>query len=329
MRRSLTLWTALSFAALSLGCSAPPLYPSEQLTLRLARTWRPSYWEVIGALRGRGPLRVALWSVDEFKRRGLSVRAWVNPETLTQLKIEHDWSALGEPLLYDEPLTLDGVGARLALRLYLPRNQERARFPRRFDLVVPLREVAERFSAHPTQLKRDLRGWIRVDPLPEAPSNHDHLDRFARWLFTSAYKDQVIGARVDRDGEILIKWRRPQIQLPPDLWILVDIAPLGAPAEALRVWLESESVSESSSPIVKSTTSRLNATVSSDTRLTVDAEIRLSGASTERRVSACTYKAPCPVRALDVIHYATTCHHDICTYRETRSPKASSSVNAP
>ena len=294
------------------GCSSHPLPATSQHQVRLARAWRPQFWQTIGALNRQGPLTVGLWESQRFKRQGLNVSPWVSPVIVDALRLTKHRGLQGNVILKDQEVTLDGLQETLRLDFNVLTERQLQHFPPSLDMIIPRSALADLLDLADRELKVHSSGFISnsqpqglVTSLEQSGNEYDinlaHLTRFERWSPAKSYDNLIIGGRVDHKGKILIKWRRPRVKLPKDLWLLVNIAPRWSAPQALGLWIipESKSVQFVAPSVISSLT------------LSTESEMQSSVIKGERR---CTYTTPCPVTLIDVVRRCATCHHDICTY---------------
>ena len=236
------------------GCSSHSSSATTQHQVRLARAWHPQFWQTIGALNRQGPLTVGLWEDQRFKRQGLSVSPWVSPVIVDALRLTKYRGLQGHVILKDQEVILDGLQATLRLGFKVLTERQLQRFPPSLDMIIPLSTLAHLLDLTDRELKAHSSGFISNSQpqelvtsldqsINEYDVNLDHITRFERWSPAQSYDNLIIGGRVDHKGKILIKWRRPRVKLPKDLWLLVNIAPRGSEPQALGLWIIPESKS--------------------------------------------------------------------------------------
>ena len=306
------------------SCSGNVPLQSQEHHIRLAQVWRPPFWETVGALNRQGPITVALWEDERFERQGLNITPWISPVIVDALRLTRYRGLQGQALLKSQEVSLDGLQTSLYIDLSVLSETQLKALPARLDAIIPLTMLVDLLKLKGQALSVKQSGMLssaRAQEAIKGPSKGSahiarddlrhvpHLTRFKRWSPHDAYESVIVGARVDHQGQILIKWLRPRTRLPKDLWLLVNIAPRESTPQALGAWMIPRSSSVELIPRSTISTMRVEA---GEEHLPETQQLRPR--QTIKEMPQCTYAQPCPVTLIDVVRRLTTCHHDLCVY---------------
>ena len=264
--------------------------------IRLTRAWDTKSFDTIGAIQRRGPLRIGIWGSKEFADADLKEQGWVAVEVVEALSLRIDYDLQGKAIIRDAFLELDGVGNVQTNSLYLSPAQKGIQPLGKYDVIIPLSDLIERASSRPViinghLLLSDVETCKDLSVLPA-------IERFTElWSPQKALPLSPIGQRVDLGKEVTIQWTQPLIDLPADLWLIVDLAKEGEASWPLGLWIAPQQRFQ----------------VAFDKPLTTNIK---PTPSQLRRLSAsqCHGRSPCPIRILDVVRRNERCQSDICTY---------------
>lgn len=275
--------------------------------LRMAQAWNPERIEVIAAIvdpersSGRGPLRAVLFDEAMYKEAQLQKKMWITSDVVRALSLDQSTDLSGHFFLPKAQLLLDGLKSEVELDLFVLSETPRSLLSQDVDLILPLETVLrEQVSIDKVKtIALQTGGYVPLNIRAEcalAEHAEDYRERFKNeWSPRSAYPEGVIGWRVDRRDGVVIRWLLPEIDLPKDLWLIVNLNPTDDEEWPLGLWVAPKK--------------RFSVSFDRSLRST------LTSPSTKRSLPFCSQQAPCPIYLKDVVKRIERCASDLCTYR--------------